>query len=320
MHDLPPALLAGPFTRARALELGVTPRMLQGSRFVRVHHGVWRHRDHEMTAADLVAAAQLALPDHARLTGLTRLQTLGLDFGPRTPVRFVVEGDLHLVLDGVFLHRTKRLPPTDDVGVTPAAAFIAYAAQARVIDAIQVGDWLLRGGHLTVEEVQTLALAEPWRDGAHEAIWILPHLCGRSQSLKESETRAVLDFAGLPEPEVNGAIDVGEDVKVIGDLVYRRWKGVVEYEGAQHQTDRTQYVADLDRYGLFRGAEVRYVQVTREKLGCPQTLVGEVFRMLLAGGYDGPPPRFGETWRQLFLPISTAVGPRRSRILGSAVG
>lgn len=319
MHSIPTELLTRPFTRERAMALGVTSRMLQGRRFVAVHPRVWRHRDYLMTAEDRVTAARLALPPHAHLTGITRLQVLGLDFGPRTPVRFVVEGDLHLAFDGVFLHRTTRLPPTDEVGVTPAAAFLAYCARARAIDAIKVGDWLLHHGHASREEIRDLALSAPWRDGAHEAIWVLDHLDARSRSLKESETRAVLVFAGLPPPEVNTAVDVGEDVEVISDLAYRRWSTVVEYEGRQHQEDRAQYVADLDRYGLLRGAEVRYVQVTHEKLSHARTLVGEVYRALLAGGYDGPPPTFGEHWRQLFLPVSVAVGPRRDRIAGRAV-
>ena len=34
-------------------------------------------------------------------------------------------------LDDVFLHRTEVLPPLDDVGVTPAAAFMQYCATAR---------------------------------------------------------------------------------------------------------------------------------------------------------------------------------------------
>ena len=34
----------------------------RGKRFVRVHDGVWRYRDHAMTAADRLVAAWLALP------------------------------------------------------------------------------------------------------------------------------------------------------------------------------------------------------------------------------------------------------------------
>jgi hypothetical protein len=319
MRPLPPELRSRPFTRAEARRLGVTDRQLDGARFVRLLPRVFAAAGYEMSEADWVTAARLALPDDARITGITRIQRLGLEFGPRRPIRFVVDHDLHLTYDEIFLHRTKRLPPTDDVGVTVAAAFIAYCARARVIDAIKVGDWLLHHGHLEPEDLRALCLSGLWRDGAHEAIWVSEHLDHRSRSLMESETRAVLTFAGLPAPEVNAGVDVRENVEVVGDLVYRRWNLVVEYEGAHHQQDREQYVADLDRYGLMRSAGVRYHQVTVERLRRPRTLVGEVYRSLLAGGYDGPVPTFGEEWRQLFLPVSVAVGPRRDRIAGRAV-
>lgn len=308
------------FTRREARKLGVTDRQFDGPTLVRVFPRVYRSAEYSMSDMDWIRAAVLALPARAHLTGISRIQRLGLDFGPRRPIHFVIEGDHHLSIDGIFLHRTKRLPPLDEHGVTPAAAFIAYCSRARVIDAIKVGDWLLREGHMTPEAVRALALSAPWRDGAHEAVWVLDHLDDRSRSLKESETRAVLTFAGLPPAEVNAQVDVDEEVVVIGDLVYRPWNVVVEYEGRQHQEDRARYVADLDRYALMRAADVPYVQVTQEKLGHAQTLVGEVYRALLTRGYDGPAPRFSDRWRQLFLPISTAVGPRVSRICGRSAG
>lgn len=321
MRALPDLLLHGPFTRATARELKVTDRMLEGRRFVRVLPRVWRHRDHVMTEEDWVLAARLALPDRARLTGISRIQQLGLDFGPRLPVRFVVEGDLHLAYDKVFLHRTVRLPPTDEVGVTPAAAYLAYCARARVVDAIKVGDWLLRHGHVTRDEVRALAATQLWRDGANEAIWVLDHLDGRARSLPESETRAVLVFAGLPVPEVNVAVPVDEDVEVVVDLAYRVYRLLVEYEGSQHQEDRDQYNSDIDRYALLRDASAGYgyVQVTHEKLRHARTLVGEVFRALVRRGYDGPPPTFDGLWPLLFSRLSTAVGPRE-RPYSSASG
>ena len=108
---------------------------------------------------------------------------------------------------------------------------------------------------------------------------------------------------------------LADETVVIGDLVYKKWRVVVEYEGSHHQQDRQQYVADLGRYALMRAEEVRYVQVTHEKLAHARTLVGEVFRTLVAQGYAGAPPTFGERWRLLFAQVSTAVGPRRERAM-----
>jgi hypothetical protein len=264
-----------------------------------------------MSADDHVSAAALALPDDARLTGISRIQQLGLDFGPRTPVRFVVARDLHLELDGVFLHRTAVMPPVDEVGVNPAAAFVVYCALARVIDAIKVGDWLLHNGHMEWDELYRFALDNLWRDGAHEALWVLGHLDGDSRSLPESETRSLLSFSGLPVPEVNKGAGSPDDTGRIGDLIYRQWKLVVEYEGEHHQLDRAQYVKDIDRYASLRREEVPYVQVTKEKMSRPRRMVLEVYDALVALGYDGPAPEFGERWRQLFSRVSEVVSTRR---------
>lgn len=300
VRSIPEDLCHRPFRRNEAARVGISGRILRGQRFVRILPTVYRHRDHEMSDDDWVAAARLALPESAHLTGITRIQHLGLDVGSRLPVRFVVQGDLHLAYNEIFLHRTKKLPPTDDVGVIPVGAFIAFCRTARVIDAIKVGDWLLHHDHMTGAELRTLALAEQWRDGADEALWVLDHLDRDSRSLPESETRAILEFAGLPPFVVNRSLTLDDEVVLIADLLNLCYRTVVEYEGQQHQDDRKQYLSDLDRYAILRRHDVGYVQVTKEKLRHARTLVGEVFQELVNRGYDGPPPRFDGQWQLLF--------------------
>jgi hypothetical protein len=314
MKPIPSRLTAGVFTREDALAAGVTSRMLDGARFVRVTPRLWRHRDHDLTDADWWRAATLTLPVQARTTGITRLQQLGLDFGPRFPLRFVMAGDLHLDIEGIFLHRTKLMPPTDDVGVTVEAAYIAYCARARMIDAIKVGDWLLHGRHTTTRDLQNLAVAQPWRPGSPEVLFLLEHLNGRSRSLKESELRAILEGVGLPRAEVNVTVDRSGELGCIVDLWYARWGVAVEYEGSHHQEDRDQYNSDIDRYAVIRRLRVRYVQVTKEKLARPASLAGEVFRELVANGYAGPPPTFGPQWDRIFMRLTKLVGSRSRRI------
>ncbi len=299
-----------PFSTHEATRAGLTRKQLCGRSFRRVFPRVWVHVAYEMTHADWIEAARIALTDRAELTGITRIQALGLRFGPLRPLRFVVVGDLHIDIDGVFLHRTRRLPPTDDVGVTPAGAFIAYCATARVIDAIQVGDWLAYHGHMSVLELCEVASGDRWRAGASEALWVARHLHPESRSLPESQVRALTGFAGLPAPEVNAQLDVDGRVVII-DLLWRRWRLALEYEGSQHQTDRTQYLADIDRYGILREIGLRYVQVTKEHLARPRSLVLRLDEFLRRGGYDGPPPVFAGQWTSLFGPISACVPPRR---------
>src|SRR5690349_20436180 len=168
MHVVAPELLHGPFSRAYALALGTPARVLEGVQFRRLHRGVYVHRSHEMTWTDHVAAARLALPASARTTGATRLRQAGFEAGSAWPLHFVVEGDLHLALDGVFLHRTAKMPPNDDHAVSVEAAFVAFCADSRQLDAIRVGSVLLNKEVPDLARLQEILDEEKWRHGVRE--------------------------------------------------------------------------------------------------------------------------------------------------------
>lgn len=310
MYVVPTEFRAGPFARAEAVAAGITPRVLEGVQFVRLHHGVYQHRSHPPCFADALRAARLALPEGARTTGITRLQELGLDHGPSSPLHFVVEGDHHLALAGVFLHRTVAMPPEDGVGVSVEAAFVAHCAEARVIDAIKVGSALLHVDLLDMSLLEELVLEQPWRRGCAEAQWVSEHLDRRCRSLPEAELLSLVRFAGLPEPEVNAPLELDDGGVVTPDLWFAAWRRVVEYEGSQHQEDRDQYTGDIDRYAAYRRAGVGYEQVTKELMRTPRATVRRVHRLLVEGGYDGPAPEFGELWATLFRRLSDVVRPR----------
>lgn len=307
MRPIPAKLAEGPFVRRSALDLGLTPKMLRGKRFERIHYEVYRVATGPMTYDERLEAARLALPKEARLTGISRIQELGLDFGPRLPIHFVVEGDHHLDLDGVFLHRTKSFAPLVNGEMSVEGAFISYCSLARVIDAIKVGDWLLGNDHMDLKRLIEVAGAHLWRAGAHEALFITNFLTTESRSLKESETAACLTFAGLPRPEFNLTLDITER-EVIGDLVYVALRLVIEYEGRQHQEDREEYNKDIDRYKLLRDSSYRYMQITDERLKRPQRMVLLIHEEMCEAGYQGPPPTFGENWNSLFVRVARLVG------------
>ena len=305
---IPDALRHRPFHIREALSLGVSERRLRGKSWTRLFPRVWVHVDHVMTHHDWIEAASLAMPERAQLSHVTRIQALGVDVGPLRPFHFIVSGDLHIDLDGIFLHRTEVLPPLDDVGVSPAAAFIQHCATARMIDAIKVGDWLLHHRHMSLLEVAELARRDHWRPGAHQARRVLPQLDAASRSLKESETRAIVVFSGLPTPEVN--VDVVINGRRLGcvDLLFRLWMLVLEYEGRQHAETIEQFNIDIARYAGFRDESIAYIQITNEMLRQPRAVVMLIHGKLLGRGYDGPAPTFGPRWRSLFEPIG--VRPR----------
>ncbi|MFT4187082.1 MAG: hypothetical protein QM621_00715 [Aeromicrobium sp.] len=312
---IPDELRGRPFSVAQARAAGVSPRMLQGAAYRRVFPRVWVVRGHDLTPDDWVTAARLTLPRDARLTGITRIQRLGLDHGPRFPMHFVVARDYHRAPDEIMLHRTDRMPVSDGEDVSPTAAFIAYCAVATAVDAILVGDWLVREGQMSVEGLVALARHDHWRDGSPQAVWVAAYLDGRSWSPAESRIRSALVFAGLPCPESNVEIADRGSVLAIVDLAYLRWNTVVEYEGRHHQTDRRQYLRDIERYGPLRDLGLRYVQVTKEHASNLVTVVRRVHEALVKEGYDGPAPEFGERWRTLFqrLPAPPLQGAREVR-------
>jgi hypothetical protein len=158
--------------------------------------------------------------------------------------------------------------------------------------------------------------AQEWRDGAPEAAWVLDHLVGDARSLPESRARAMVVFAGLPAPVPNAPIHLGGTV-VHGDLWFPASRCVLEYEGEQHQLDRGQYVADIDRYSRYRRHDVHSLQVTKELLRHPRTFVRRVHECLVRHGYAGPPPDFGPTWDSLFMRLAHVV-PRRRGLRGVA--
>lgn len=300
---VPEELRHRPFSQSEALALGLTAYMLGGPTWVRLFPRVWVHRDHVMTAADWIVAATLAMPARAQLSHVSRLQALGLDIGAVWPVHFTISGDLHIAMDQVFLHRTEVLPPLDDAGVTPAAAFIQYCATARLIDAIKVGDWLLHRRHMTIIEVAELSRRDHWRPGAHQVRQVLRHLDAGSRSLPESEVRVLLEFAGLPAPEVNVPIMVDDELIGIVDLLIRVVMLALEYEGRQHAESIGQFNRDIARYAAFRSSGLEYLQITHEMTGRPRVMVQRVHARMVELGYDGPGPVFGPLWESLFESI-----------------
>jgi hypothetical protein len=301
-----------PFSRAEALASGITRGVLQGRQFRRVHEAVYCHADHQPSFSDRVAAARMALPEAARTTGITRIRELGIDYGPRAPLHFVMEGDLHLTLTGVFLHRTVTMPPHDEEGVSAEAAFIAYCAEARMIDAIKVGCELLRLDQMDLHLLDQVLTEEKWRRGVPEASYVLPFLDDRCRSMPEAELLAYVVAAGLPVPDVNLEVEIAPGVVVTPDHWWSVFTAAVEYEGSQHQEDRDQYNADIDRYAAYRRHDVAYELVTKERLRSPRTVIRRIHRMLVDRGYDGPEPEFGPVWEALFQPLHTLAQRRTS--------
>lgn len=269
--------------------------MLDHPRFVRVHPSVFRLASTELDRAGEIAAAQLALPGDAVLSHTTRLELAGVDVGDPV-LHFTIGRELHLEYDGVMLHRTVKLPPCDGLGVSLAAAWVQSASVLSPIWAIAAADRLIARKLTTMATLVEVAVLDPWRPGAELVEQLVPWVDARSASFPESRTRVLLRAAGLEAPEVNAPIMDGPDLLAVGDLVFRRWRLVVEYEGRQHAFDTRQFEWDIERYRRLSESGWRYLRLTARDLANPRRLARLVHRALVAQGYDGPEPDFGTVW------------------------
>lgn len=104
----------------------------------------------------------------------------------------------------------------------------------------------------------------------------------RTDSARETITRLTLVRAGLPEPEVNGLLTAAGERERFGDLVFRRWRVVVEYEGVDHQQSRSVYLADL---GRFAELAARWTFIRLAKEHTPPEVVALVTAALVNAGW-----------------------------------
>lgn len=291
VRPVPEALLGGPFTVAQAQAHGVTPRMLEGSRFVRVFTGVYRATDTPESLTLLLNAAFLALGGNVAVSHLTCLRLMGLDVGRIRPLHFSTNSRAQTGHPDIVLHRRQGPLHTRErhgfIALGPMRTFIDAATLVSERTLLRIGDWLVSGGH--VELPRLLAYVEDSHlDGVRRARRVAGLINGRSASPRESDLRWELHRAGLPEPDVNADIhdDHGQWL-ARGDLVYRRWKVLVEYDGWQHERNARQRQWDHLRREALEANGWRVIVVTSIDFAKPAVVALRVRQALSARGYVG---------------------------------
>jgi very-short-patch-repair endonuclease len=115
----------------------------------------------------------------------------------------------------------------------------------------------------------------------------------RTDSARETKLRLILTRGGYPEPEVNGEI-INTQGRVIthGDLVYRDYCTIVEYDGSQHASDSVQFGIDIRRLDDLMEAGWRVIRVDKSLLARRSVLFRKVTTALTAAGWQpSRPPR-----------------------------
>jgi len=296
-RPLPTELAGRVFTRAEALAHGLTPRMLDGSRIVSIHPGVHRYADTEPTFALMVEAARHVLPRDAAISHVTNLRWRGYEVGTELPLHFSTNVPRHVDREGLVVHRRQGwLHPEIVRGVPvlgPDRTFVDCATRLSVGTLVRVGDWLVATGQTDVTRLHDYVLTSHL-DGVQRARRAALLVRAGSESPRETDVRLALLDAGLPEPELN--VDIHDHrgrFVARGDLVYRTFGVLVEYDGWHHERDAAQRQHDHLRRERLEAEGWRVVVVTIADMRDPYAVAGRVQQALIQRGYSTYPARSG---------------------------
>lgn len=212
-----------------------------------------------------LAAAKRVLPAGVALSHRGALWALGLDVLEVDQTLDVTVGrGRHLEARPGLRPHTAALPDRelcerDGVLIVSAArAFVDVARRESLVEAVAIGDAVLRSGAATSGQLElTMADAAGLRRVVAARL-VLPHLEPRSESLMESRLRMKLVLGGLPRPEAQ--FDVYDDRGMHcgrGDL---HLDGVVlEYDGREERLSKSRFNSDRRRRGRISdvGFEMR---------------------------------------------------------------
>ncbi len=305
--NIPPELMNEPFTVASAASLGVTLAVLRGPQFVRLFRGVYVSATVALTMPVWIAAALLVLPKDAVVSHGSAMWLYGVEIGPQWPLHFST--NTRLVSKHRLLELHRRIGRLAVYGhgeipvLGPDRTFVDASPSLSVVQSVQAAEMLLNFKLTTLERLWEFALSQHI-DGVVRARRVLPWIRERVESPMETVVRLMITFARLPEPECNpNILDADGHFVARCDLVYFRWKVVVEYDGWQHERDAKQRQRDRERRELLEGLGWRVIVVTFEDLKNKREVVRRVYRAIDARGYAGSAPIFNDSWDRWFAAI-----------------
>lgn len=272
---LHPALGDGPFTVARARELGHGKHRLLGPDLLRPFHGIRSRRVDGTRVLGLCQAYRPRLQPMHFFSHATAALIHGM------PLPLSMEADLRLHVSaitpssvtrtvGVVGHsiQSGRERVVHRGGYPVGSALQTWCELAATLDRddlVAVADYMIGGDRPLSSRGEIAHAADRWgrQRGGRKLREAAVLAREGAESRMESITRMMVLDAGFPEPVVNGIVrdDAGRWVAQ-SDLVFPDFKLVLEYDGDGHRTDRRRFLNDIDRRQRIEEAGWRVIQVT----------------------------------------------------------
>ncbi|GAA1752859.1 hypothetical protein [Aeromicrobium alkaliterrae] len=293
-----------PFTTAQANAAGISRDVLASARYRRLFRGVHIRAGFEIDLRTWIAAASLLLPPDAAVSHTTAMRLYGFEPTAVHPLEFSTNTRHQRRIPGIVLHRRLgSLHPRDVSGfptLGPDRTFVDVAQRISLPELVSFGDHLVHRQLTTPDDLR--AYAETHHiDGVRRARRIAPLVRAGAESPQETRVRLMLRFGRLPEPEVNAEIRDADGAFIArGNLVYRAWKVVVEYDGFHHLRDRRTWQHDLRRRELLEAAGWIVIVITAADLERPASVPARAHDALTRRGYEGPAPVHSVLWQGWF--------------------
>jgi hypothetical protein len=273
--DLPRSLSPDGFTVTEARLAGVKPKRLQSNDLEAPFHGVRVAAGTPTEVRNRAAAYSTVMPPGHFFSHLTAAQLLGMPL----PGYAVRDTRLHVSTvapgrapqgRGIVGHTAARRPELWSVGglavQDPIITWCDLASDLGVDDLIALGDHLLGvfPQPITIEQLKLVVTHRAGHRGIRRLRTAVEWVRPRVESRQETRLRMLLLRAGLPEPETNIYLPLQyQSRRVRGDLVYLRYRTLVEYDGEQHRTDDAQFARDVDRLDGVMAEGWRVIRVTK---------------------------------------------------------
>jgi hypothetical protein len=316
--ELPPALGGGPFTVETARSLGIGNERLRRNDLRRPFHGVRApHVPDEQravpgTEAERWAALEFAAQARAReySVRMPRDQffshvTAAIVHGLPLPVGLLTQSTVDVGTSVRARRRSGRGVKGHFVSADVLIVVVNGMRVASVVDTwrqlstvlsldqmIIVGDSLVRRQRppATMAELETAVAQQAGHPGALRMREAFALVRPRTDSPRETLLRLIIVRAGLPEPEVNARlVDRHGRFMAFGDLVYREYKILIEYDGGGHREDEDQFHRDIDRLDLVMEEKWRVIRVNKTHLGPRQgAMLNKVRLALIERGWTPP--------------------------------
>lgn len=288
-RPLPPELLLGPFRVDEAAAAGVPRGRLRASDLAIPHRGV---RVNGAPDASIEGRASAFLPLLAPDECFSHV-TAALLQRMRTPLR-LHDAPLHVTAVhatrpdgrrarrrvGIIGHRAQGRaraitllghPVTD-----PIATWIDLAGSLSIRELVVMGDGLVtrKRPAATMAQLRAAVDASTGVRGIRKLRVAIEYIRPRTDSGRETELRLVVLDAGIREPEINGEIrDADGTVIAHGDMLWRRERVILEYDGPQHFDDPWQIRIDLERIARLESLGWRVIRVDAALFARPEVFL-----------------------------------------------